>query len=83
MVWPKRIISWFLTFIMISGTCALSMTAQAKEETEVAAGEQSAAKAEDTAIAEKLTKLGVIDEFDTQTLTNTIKRFEIIPLLME
>ena len=42
MVWPKRIISWFLTFIMISGTCALSMTAQAKEETEVAAGEQSA-----------------------------------------
>ena len=83
MTWSKRTISLFLVLSMLLCLGISGMTAQAEENKTVSAEQQPSAGAEDIAVAEKLVALGVIDKIDTETLANTIKRSEIIPLLME
>ena len=79
----KRTISLLLVLTMLAAG-AFSIISNAESENTVIAEEQERlqAKQEDIEIAKKLVTLGVISEADTETLTDTMKRSQIIPLLM-
>ncbi len=80
----KRTISLLLVLTMLAAG-AFSIISNAESENTVIAEEQERlqAKQEDIEIAKKLVTLGVISEADTETLTDTMKRSQIIPLLIK
>ncbi len=73
MNWLKRTISLLIVVSCLISTAVFSTSAE----------NASMADAEDFAITEKLTSIGVFSEIDTANLLTTVKREDIIPLLLE